>query len=586
MISTPEKQKGNPSVAELAVEIQGQCSVSSSGASSPRCPLPKQLGHCRAPSTARAESETSTEMYVGSTSTTTTRKLKRPFSSTSRIGWLASLDIEDEPVSLRKTGIICTLGPKTGTVEAIGQLRAAGLNIARLNFSHGTHEYHAGVIANIRKSEEIVAGRPIAIALDTKGPEIRTGDLLVAEGVEIVQGQMLILTTDESKRTCGTAEEIYIDYMQIGESVPIGGFVYVDDGNLQLEVVERVPQGVRVKALNSHHLLSRKGVNLPYAEIALPSVSPKDEDDLRFAVEHGLDIVFASFIRSARDVEAIRQLVGPTIRIISKIENWEGVRAFDSILAVSDGIMVARGDLGIEIPPHKVFVAQKMMIARCNLAGKPVICATQMLESMTGNPRPSRAEATDVANAVLDGADCVMLSAETARGMYPVQAVQIMDKLCQEAESTIAYLPLFEEIRSHCRNAGSVTETVSSSAVNASLEPYVRAIIVLTTTGESAFRVAKFRPQVPIITVTRNAQLSRQLHLFRGCYPLLYPRDPPPSTSGDLAWVEDVEARLAWAMEEGKRIGWLAPGDHVICIQGSRGGIGFTNTLRILPVPQ
>lgn len=342
-----------------------------------------------------------------------------------------------------------------------------------------------------------------------------------------------------------------------------------------------------MRALNAHRLLSRKGVNLPYLEVDLPAVSDKDRADLQFAVAHGLDMVFASFIRKAADVHTIRTLLGGSrdIWIISKIENHEGLRNFDAILEASDGIMVARGDLGIEIPPEKVFVAQKMMIAKCNLAGKPVICATQMLESMTVNPRPSRAEASDVANAVLDGADCVMLSAETARGCYPVETVQIMSKLCQEAESTIAYLPLFEEIRAHCKNSASVTDTVSSSAVNASLEPYIRAIIVLTTTGESAFRVAKFRPQVPIITVTRNEQLSRKIHLHRGCYPLHYPHPKPYAGEDEVCFQADVETRLKWAMDQGKSRGWLAPGDTVICIQGSQGGHGFTNTLRILPVP-
>lgn len=440
-------------------------------------------------------------------------------------------------------------------------------------------------MASIRESVRLHKGRPLAIALDTKGPEIRTGDLASPEGIEIPAGHEFVLTTDSGKRASGNFEEVFVDYPAIKETVPVGGCVYVDDGNLQLEVVEHVPQGVRVKAVNGHRLLSRKGVNLPYANVALPSISDKDREDLHFAVKHGLDMVFASFIRSPKDVEAIRAIVGRDIWIISKIENWEGLRNFDEILEASDGIMVARGDLGIEIPPQKVFVAQKMMIAKCNLVGKPVICATQMLESMTVNPRPSRAEASDVANAVLDGADCVMLSAETARGNYPIEAVLIMDKLCQESESTIAYLPLFEEIRSHCRNAGMVTETVSSSAVNASLEPYIRAIIVLTTTGESAFRVAKYRPQVPIITVTRNEPLSRKLHLYRGCFSLHYDHPSPSDDQQGDIWQEDVERRLAWAMEEGKRLRWLESGDHVICIQGSRGGQGFTNTMKILPIP-
>ncbi len=541
---------------------------------------PKPLGHCRAPSVHESDASHTNP------SLSQKRKLQKPYNSTSRIGWLASLNIDDEPVNLRKTGIICTIGPKTATVDAIIKLREAGMNVARLNFSHGSHEYHWNVVKAIRQSFEMYPGRPVAIALDTKGPEIRTGDLECPDGIFIEEGHVFILTCDPAIKTCGNLSRVYIDYPSIANTVTPSGLVYVDDGNLQLQVIEPVEKGVRVKALNAHLLLSRKGVNLPYSHVELPSVSDKDREDLLFAVEHGLDVVFASFIRSPADVLAIRQIVGPDIWIISKIENHEGIRNFDAILQVSDGIMVARGDLGIEIPVQKVFVAQKMMIAKCNLSGKPVICATQMLESMTVNPRPSRAEASDVANAVLDGADCVMLSAETARGNYPFEAVKIMDKICQEAESTIAYLPLFEEIRAHCRNEGVVTETVSSSAANAALEPYIRAIIVLTTTGESAFRCAKFRPQTPIITVTRNESLCRRLHLYRGLYPLLYTA-PKPTELNECRdeWLEDVERRLNWAIEEGKRIGWLWPGDHVICIQGSRGGTGFTNTMRILPVP-
>jgi pyruvate kinase len=500
---------------------------------------------------------------------------------TSRIAWLASLDVEEEPHHHRKTGIICTIGPKTADVESLNKLRDAGMNIARLNFSHGTHEYHRQVVANIRTMLGTWDKRPVAIALDTKGPEIRTGDLADPAGIKIEAGQELLLTTDPLKRTIGSIENgIFVDYKDIGRSCLPGSKVYIDDGNLQLEVVQSLGDGgVKAKALNGHHLLSRKGVNLPYTDLALPAMSEKDRDDLQLAVELGLDMVFASFIRKAQDILDIRAIVGPDIWIIAKIESHEGVRNFDEILEAADGIMVARGDLGIEIPAHKVFVAQKMMIARCNLVGKPVICATQMLESMTSNPRPTRAEASDVANAVLDGADCVMLSAETARGAYPVETVQMMSRICQEAESTIAYLPLFEELRSHCYSQALVTETVSSSAVNASLEPYIRAIIVLTTSGESAFRVAKFRPQVPIIAVTRNERLARRIHLYRGCFPIHYKAPAEPD------WQADVERRLQWGIAQAKAMGVCSPGDHVIVIQGSRMGTGNTNTLRSLPVP-
>lgn len=458
---------------------------------------------------------------------------------------------------------------------------------------------------NVRDSDRLGKDlRAVAIALDTKGPEIRAGDIADPEGLQIPQGHQFILTTDPDRRHNGDLTAVFVDYPQIGRTLGPDSLVYVDDGNLQLKVLEALgDEGVRVEALNAHRLLSRKGVNLPYARVDLPAVSEKDREDLAFAVHHRLDMIFASFIRKPQDILAIRQLLGEagrSILIIAKIENHEGVRNFDDILAVADGVMVARGDLGIEIPPEKVFLAQKMMIARCNIVGKPVICATQMLESMTHNPRPTRAEASDVANAVLDGADCVMLSAETARGAYPVRTVEMMAKICLEAESTIAYLPLYEELRKIANVECNLTQSIAACGVNASLEPFIHAIIALTSSGDTARRLAKFRPQVPIVTVTRSGQTARQIHLHRGCYPLIYPFPPAtknttntssntlvPSTSliDEDSWQLDVQKRIAWAMEEAKRLEILKSGQHVVVIQGSRAGSGFSNTMRIVCVP-
>lgn len=337
----------------------------------------------------------------------------------------------------------------------------------------------------------------------------------------------------------------------------------------------------------------------------LPAVSDKDERDLRFAVKHNLDIIFASFIRRAQDIRDIRRILGPEgayIQIIAKVENNEGMRNFDEILAESDGIMVARGDLGIEIPPEKVFLAQKMMIAKANLAGKSVICATQMLESMTNNPRPTRAEASDVANAVLDGADCVMLSGETARGKYPVATVAIMHRICCEAESAIAYPPLFEEL---CAlTIPGIIETVARAAVSATRIDVVKAILVLTSTGSTAQLVAKYRPKVQIIAVTRVPHVARQLHLYRGCFPFLYPdmacqsldsvsdshsaRSHSPicvEASDPVAWQSNVDRRFYWAMEEAKKFKLISSGDYVVIVQGSKGGQGNSNTMKIIQVP-
>jgi len=270
---------------------------------------------------------------------------------------------------------------------------------------------------------------------------------------------------------------------------------------------------------------------------------------------------------------------GKVIKIISKIENQQGVNNFDEILKESDGIMVARGDLGIEIPASHVFVAQKMIIAKCNIAGKPVVCATQMLESMTYNPRPTRAEVSDVANAVLDGADCVMLSGETAKGSYPIEAVQMMHETCIIAESVICYPPLFMELRALRPDRIETVETVASSAVSAALEQHAGCILVLSTSGNTARLVSKYRPRCPIVTVTRIEQTARQIHLYRGCYPFIY--DQPKNED----WEVDVENRIKWGISRAAELDILRSGDPVIAIQGWKGGLGNTNTLRILVTP-
>jgi len=355
----------------------------------------------------------------------------------------------------------------------------------------------------------------------------------------------------------------------------------VDDGLISLQVLEKTETTCRCTIVNSGKLGSRKGVNLPNVNVDLPAVSEKDKADLRWGVEQGVDMVFASFIRSAEDIRSIRTVLGEdgkNIKIIAKIENHQGVQHFDEILKETDGIMVARGDLGIEIPPEKVIIAQKMMISRCNLAGKSVICATQMLESMTYNPRPTRAEVSDVFNAVVDGSDCVMLSGESAKGNYPLETVQMMHRICLEAESAVFYSTYFNHLRSITPKPLGVEEAIASSAVNAAFESNTSAILLLTTTGTSARLVSKYRPPCPIITVTRYAQVSRQLHLHRGCVPFFscHPKED--------VWQDDVDNRIKWAMEKGKECGILHVGDLIVCIQGWRGGIGNTNTLRIIKV--
>lgn len=508
----------------------------------------------------------------------------------STLGHMSNLRIDSSVASSRLTGIICTIGPASREVNTLIEMIKNGLNIARLNFSHGSHEYHAGTIESVRQAvkryseQQNIPMCPVGIALDTKGPEIRTG-LLASGGatgeIELVKGKQIKVTTQAEFAEQCTAENLFVDYKNIAKVVVPGNRIYVDDGLISLLVESVHGDYVVCKIENGGKLGSRKGVNLPGVAVDLPAVSDKDKKDLLFGVEQQVDMIFASFIRSAAGVQEIRQLLGEkgkSILIISKIENHEGVKRIDEIIEASDGIMVARGDLGIEIPPEKVFLAQKMMISKCNMAGKPVICATQMLESMIDKPRPTRAESSDVANAVLDGADCVMLSGETAKGSYPIEAVRMMHKVALEAEAAMYTTSIFTELSLMTPSPCDPSTAIALAAVSAAVKLPAGAIIALTTTGQTAQQLSKYRPRCPIIAISRNAQTTRQGHLWRGIMPLLY-------TSPKLDdWSQDVDARVNAGIAKSLSLGLLKQGDHVIVVTGWRRGPGSTNTMRIQTV--
>ncbi|KAL6816649.1 pyruvate kinase [Trichoderma sp. SZMC 28015] len=502
-----------------------------------------------------------------------------------RINWLASLNTAFTPArNFRRTAIICTIGPKTNSVEALNKLRDAGLNVARMNFSHGSYEYHQSVIDNVRAAVKVHPGRPVAIALDTKGPEIRTGNTTGDQDIPITVGTVMNITTDEKYITACDTQNMYVDYKNITKVIQPGRVIYVDDGVLAFDVLSiKDDKTVEVRARNNGFISSRKGVNLPNTDVDLPALSEKDKADLRFGVKNGVDMVFASFIRRAQDIKDIRDVLGPEgkqIQIIAKIENRQGLNNFAEILEETDGVMVARGDLGIEIPAAEVFAAQKKMIAMCNIAGKPVICATQMLESMIKNPRPTRAEISDVGNAVTDGADCVMLSGETAKGNYPAESVREMHEASLKAENTIPYVSHFEELCTLVKRPVSPVESCAMAAVRASLDLGAGGIIVLSTSGDSARLLSKYRPICPIFMVTRNPTTSRFSHLYRGVYPFLYPEQKPDFET--VNWQEDVDKRIKWAVTHAIELGTLTAGDTVVVVQGWKGGMGNTNTLRIV----
>lgn len=420
--------------------------------------------------------------------------------------------------------------------------------------------------------------------------------------IELIKGDMVKLSTNECYQNKCTSKVIYIDYENLVKIIQVDSRIFIDDGLISLLVREIGNDFLICEVENGGFVGSTKGVNLPGTNVDLPALSKKDKMDLKFGVEQGIDIVFASFIRSAMAIREIRQLLNEygdgNIKIIAKVENHEGVKNIDEIIAESDGVMVARGDLGIEILPQKVLLAQKMLIAKCNLVGKPVICATHMLESMIKKPRPTRAEVSDVANAILDGSDCVMLSGETAKGDYPVESLRMMHAISLEAEAAIhsrvrnLYIKinrivyilsflhfiqnLFTELNNKITAPVDQTTATAVAAVNASLKCAAAAIIVLTTTGRSAYAVSRFRPRCPIIAVSRNEKTARQSHLYRGLLPLIYSKEIRSD------WLQDIDSRVNYAIEHGKQRGFICSGDFIIVITGWRKGAGSTNTMRII----
>lgn len=501
----------------------------------------------------------------------------RGSSSSSTLDLVRQNDIQyiastERPIQI-KSKIICTIGPKTQSVAKLGELVEAGMNVMRMNFSHGTHEYHETSIKNLRTyCNSTKTPKIVAILLDTKGPEIRSGKLVGGKEKELKAGSPFMFHNDPT--VLGDETQVSCTYLSLAKSVKKGSRILLGDGLIGFTVVSAdVATGkVYCTVENDAVLEETKSINLPNIDVDLPAITAKDEADIRFGMAQGIDFIAASFIRQASDVGEIRKLIAGTgIKIISKIENQQGLDNFDSILAVSDGIMVARGDLGVEVPVEMVARYQKMMIRKCNAAGKPVITATQMLESMVVNPRPTRAEATDVANAVFDGTDCVMLSGETAKGSFPIQAVDMMSKICREAEVDIDYASLYPSIRRQIVLLISVSEAISASAVKSSWDVHASLIIVLTESGNTAMAIAKYRPIAPVLAVTSKPQTARQCLVLRGIYPLLVDR------------MDGTENLIHRAMLWGVKMGMSHRGDSVVVTSGVLDQVsGSTNLMRVL----
>lgn len=464
---------------------------------------------------------------------------------------------------MKKTKIVCTIGPKTESEEKLTQLLDAGMNVMRLNFSHGDYEEHGQRIKNLR-AVCAKTGKQAAILLDTKGPEIRTMKLEGGNDVSLVAGQTFTFTTDTS--VVGNKDKVAVTYAGLTSDLKVGNTVLVDDGLIGMKVTNVTATEVVCEVLNNGDLGEKKGVNLPGVSIGLPALAEKDKEDLVFGCQQGVDFVAASFIRKRSDVEEIRAHLkkhgGENIQIISKIENQEGLNNFNEILEASDGIMVARGDLGVEIPVEEVIFAQKMMIEKCVAARKVVITATQMLDSMIKNPRPTRAEAGDVANAILDGTDAVMLSGESAKGKYPVEAVTIMATICERTDRVMQTRIDNQKPSQRLR----VTEAVCRGAVEMSEKLDVPLIVVATYGGKSAKSVRKYFPTAPILALTTNEETARQLLLVKGVIPMIV----GGFTSTDDFYREGKRA----ALESGLAVS----GDAVVMVSGALVQSGTTNT--------
>ena len=433
--------------------------------------------------------------------------------------------------NIKKTKIVCTLGPVSENEETLRELIKNGLNVCRLNFSHGSHEEHKGRMDLVKKLREEL-NMPTAILLDTKGPEIRTGKFDAPE-VLLEEGQTFTITM---KDVMGNKEMCTVSYKGLANDVKTGDTILIDDGLVGLTVKEVNGDDIVCEVQNSGIVKNHKGVNVPGVKVNLPAITEKDRSDIEFGIEQGIDFIAASFVRKVSDVLAIREILEENnathIKIISKIENQEGVDNLDEIIEVSDGIMVARGDLGVEIPTEEIPVVQKLMIKKCNEAGKPVITATQMLDSMIRNPRPTRAEVTDVANAIYDGTDAIMLSGETAAGKYPVEAVKTMATIAKRAEETM------RNRRTKINKSKKVTEAIRYATCTTAMDLDARAILSSTASGHTARMVSKFRPDCPIIATTSDESVRRQLSLTWGVLPVMRNK----SANTDQVIVNSIEA--------------------------------------------
>lgn len=471
---------------------------------------------------------------------------------------------------MRKTKIICTIGPASDSEEKLKELVLAGMNVARFNFSHGSHKEQLGKYNRVLKVRSEL-GMPIATLLDTKGPEIRLKDF---EGgkAELKVGQTFILTTDE---IMGTSEKATITYKNLKYDISVGATILIDDGLIEMVVENITDTDIVCRVINGGFVSNHKGVNVPGAVLSMPYISEADREDIIFGIEHGFDFLAASFARCKEDILEVRRILdsrGSKMKIIAKIENMQGINNLDEILEVSDGIMVARGDMGVEVPMEEVPILQKVMIKKAVEKGKHVITATQMLESMIKNPRPTRAEATDIANAIFDGTTAIMLSGESAAGLYPVEAVKTMARIAERAEQDIDYRSRMH--RNQMQSATpDITTAISYATCTVAMDLKAAAIITVTLSGFTADMIARYKPCCKIIGCTPDAKVCRQLNLLWGVNPILIKKE------------QTTDSLFEEAVFQSKKAGLIKAGDTVVITAGVPLGIaGKTDMIHVVEV--
>ncbi|MDR1150782.1 MAG: pyruvate kinase [Clostridiales bacterium] len=465
------------------------------------------------------------------------------------------------------TKIIATIGPASDSIETIKEIILSGANALRLNFSHGDHEWHKKTAKLIRDASESL-NRPISLIADTKGPEIRIGKF-IDNKVFIKENDYFVLTNEE---ILGDKNKVSISYKDLAKDINIDSRIFIDDGLLELKVSKIIEKDIVCIAMNSAELGNNKGVNVPDVYINMPVMTDKDKDDIKFAIENNFDFIAISFVRSEKDVSETRNYLkendAEDIKLISKIENQYAVNNIIEIVENSDAIMIARGDLGIETSPEEVPLVQKSIIEIANKSGKPTIVATQMLESMSLKPRPTRAETSDVANAIFDGADAVMLSGETASGLYPVKSVSMMARIIQKIESSVNYRSKIHEFYKNFNN--NITNSISYAACFIASDINISSIVAVTKSGATSQLISKFRPKCPILAITPNKIIYRQLSLVWGCFPIYCERINIDDLNFNIAIYKALETNI------------VKHGDIIIIIAGLPLGVaGTSNTLKV-----